>query len=54
MLLVLRDLPTNQGSPGMKKPMISIGSPLEKLSSSHAAPLWSLVAMHLPLTGKPK
>lgn len=32
--------------------MTSMLSPLEKLSSSHAAPLWSAVAVHLPLTGK--
>lgn len=52
MLPLLRDLPTNHGSPGMRKPMISMLSPLEKLSSSHAAPLWSSVAVHLPFTGK--
>ena len=52
MLPLLMDLPTNHGSPGMKKPMTSMLSPLEKLSSSHAAPLWSSVAVHLPLTGK--
>lgn len=36
----------------MRKPMISMLSPSEKLSSSHAAPLWSSVAVHLPFTGK--
>lgn len=54
MLPLLRDLPTNHGSPGMKKPMTSMLSSLEKLSSSHAAPLWSSVAVHLPLTEKPR
>lgn len=54
MVPLLRDLPTNHGSPGIRKPMTSMLSPLEKLSSSHAAPRWSSVAVHLPLTGKPR